>query len=104
MNVISQFMHNPRESHLQAVYRILHYLKGNPRKEILNLNISFLFFVIFIAINIAYNPMQHERIKIVGERPSVYVLCSINRITGLNNSTFHDLITKSRMKNIYSST
>lgn len=28
-------MHNPKEIHLQAVYRILHYLKGTPRKGIL---------------------------------------------------------------------
>ena len=35
MIVISQFMHDPRELHLQAAYRVLHYLKGNLRKGIL---------------------------------------------------------------------
>jgi len=28
-------MHEPKESHLQAAYMVLHYLKGNPRKGIL---------------------------------------------------------------------
>ena len=35
MSVISQFMHDSRELHLQATYKVLHYLKGNPGKGIL---------------------------------------------------------------------
>ncbi|KAK8954800.1 hypothetical protein KSP39_PZI002048 [Platanthera zijinensis] len=30
VSVVSQFMHAPRTSHLDAVFRILHYLKGSP--------------------------------------------------------------------------
>jgi len=29
VGVVSQFMHNPRKTHLKSVYRILHYLKGH---------------------------------------------------------------------------
>ena len=33
VNVVSQFMHCPKEVHLQVVYKILHYLKSTPGKE-----------------------------------------------------------------------
>ena len=32
VGVVSQFMHVPRETHLEAVFRILGYLKSSPRK------------------------------------------------------------------------
>ena len=35
VGVVSQFMHNPKESHLRAFYRVLHYLKGTPGKGIM---------------------------------------------------------------------
>jgi hypothetical protein len=35
VSVVSQFMHNPKDSHLQAVYRLLRYLKSTPGKGIL---------------------------------------------------------------------
>jgi hypothetical protein len=35
VSVISQFMHSPRESHMEAVYRILRYLKSSPGKGLL---------------------------------------------------------------------
>jgi hypothetical protein len=34
-SVVSQFMHSPRESHMEAVYRILRYLKSSPGKGLL---------------------------------------------------------------------
>jgi len=35
VSLVSQFMHCPREVHLQATYTILHYLKGTPGRWIL---------------------------------------------------------------------
>ena len=35
VSIVSQFMHDPREHHLQAACRVLHYLKDNPEKGIL---------------------------------------------------------------------
>lgn len=35
VSVVSRFMHNPKEMHLKAVYRMLQYLKGNLDKGIL---------------------------------------------------------------------
>ena len=34
VSVISQFMHSPSEVHLEAIYKILCYLKSTPRKGI----------------------------------------------------------------------
>ena len=35
VSIVSQFMHKPKELHLQSIYRILHYLKGTLGKGIL---------------------------------------------------------------------
>ncbi|XP_050915685.1 uncharacterized mitochondrial protein AtMg00810-like [Lathyrus oleraceus] len=35
VSMVSQFMHNPKEIHLQVVHRILQYLKGTPGRGIL---------------------------------------------------------------------
>ena len=32
VSVVSQYMHSPKESHLEAVYKILKYLKCSPRR------------------------------------------------------------------------
>ncbi|KAL5559567.1 hypothetical protein UlMin_035778 [Ulmus minor] len=35
VSMVSQFMHSPREVHLQAAYQILHYLKGSSGRGVL---------------------------------------------------------------------
>jgi len=35
VSMVSQFMHNPKDLHLQVVYRLLRYLKSTPEKGIL---------------------------------------------------------------------
>ena len=35
LSIVSQFMHNPGEQHMNAVMRVLRYLKSAPRKGIL---------------------------------------------------------------------
>ena len=35
VSVVSQFMHNPSEEHMNAVIRILHYLKSSPGKGLM---------------------------------------------------------------------
>ena len=35
LSIVSQFMHNPGEQHMNAVMRILRYLRSTPRKGIL---------------------------------------------------------------------
>ena len=35
VRVVSQFMHDPMEEHLEAVYQILRYLKKNPSRGLM---------------------------------------------------------------------
>ena len=35
VSIVSQFLHSPRKAHLQAIHRILQYLKGSLGKGIL---------------------------------------------------------------------
>ena len=34
VSLVNQFMHQPKEAHLQVAYRIVQYLKGTPRRGI----------------------------------------------------------------------
>ncbi|RVX16116.1 Retrovirus-related Pol polyprotein from transposon RE1 [Vitis vinifera] len=117
VSVISQFMHDPREPHLQATYRL---------KIILNdLRIKWdgpmkLYCDNKSAINIAHNPIQHDRTKhieidrhFIKEKLEEEVVCmsyipSEHQLAdiltkGLNSSMFHDLIFMLGMEDIYSS-
>ncbi|RVW53023.1 Retrovirus-related Pol polyprotein from transposon RE1 [Vitis vinifera] len=164
VSVISQFMHDIREPHLQAAYKVLHYLKGNPRKGILfkkNNTLALdaytdvdyaesefraiaqglcelLWLKIILddlrikwdgpmklycdnksAINIAHNPIQHDRTKHIEidrhikEKLEEGVVCmsyvpSEHQLADiltkrLNSSMFHYLVFKLGMEDIYSS-
>ena len=35
VSIVSQFLNNPMEEHLNVVYRILRYLKGSPTKGLM---------------------------------------------------------------------
>ena len=60
MSVISQFMHDPREVHLQAAYRVLHYLKAHPGKGILFKKTSDVNLAIYTDADFAGSPMDRR--------------------------------------------
>ena len=53
VSVISQFMHDPREIHLQAAYQVLHYLKAHSRKGILFKKTSNIALAIYTNVDFA---------------------------------------------------
>ena len=53
VSVISQFMHDPREPHLQAAYRVLHYSKSNPGEGILFKKNKILALKVYTNVNYA---------------------------------------------------
>ena len=51
-------MHDPREIHLQAAYRVLHCLKAHPRKGILFKKTSDIALAIYIDLDFAGSPLD----------------------------------------------
>ncbi|RDX85301.1 hypothetical protein CR513_33542, partial [Mucuna pruriens] len=118
VSVINHFIHNP--------CRILHYLKGSPKKEILFKRNNILALEAYAlnmqdpwfiknqplgpikfycdnksTINIAYNLVSHDKTKHI-EIDRHFIKEKLEE--GMNDSTFHDLIIKLGMEDIYSST
>ena len=60
MCVINQFIHDPREIHQQAAYRILHYLKAHPGKRILFKKTSNIALEIYTDADFAGSPLDRQ--------------------------------------------
>ena len=60
VSVISQFMLNPREIHLQAVYQVLYYLKAHPGKRILFKKTSDIALAIYTDADFAGSPLDTQ--------------------------------------------
>ncbi|KAA3467228.1 Copia protein [Gossypium australe] len=56
ISLVSQFMHDPRESYMQTIFWILRYLKSTTRKMTS-------LFLKMVAINITQNLVQHDKTK-----------------------------------------
>ncbi|XP_071919974.1 uncharacterized protein [Coffea arabica] len=63
VNVISQFMHDPKEVHLQAVYRVLHYLKVHQVKGILFKKGPEIDLTVYIDADFAGSPVDRRSIS-----------------------------------------
>ena len=60
MSVINQFMHDQREIHLQATYRVLHYLKAHPGKGILFKKTSDIALAIYTNADFVGSPLDRR--------------------------------------------
>ena len=60
VSVISQFMHDPREIHLQATYRVLHYLRTHLGKGILFKKTSNITLEIYTDADFAGSPLDRR--------------------------------------------
>ena len=60
MSVISQFMHDSREIHLQTAYRVLHYLKAHPGKGILFKKTSDISLAMYTYADFARSPLDRR--------------------------------------------
>ena len=53
-------MHDPRDIHLHAAYRVLHYLKAHPRKGILFKKTSYITLAIYTDADFAGSPLDRR--------------------------------------------
>ncbi|KAK3000579.1 hypothetical protein RJ639_021789 [Escallonia herrerae] len=60
VHIRSQFMHDPRQPHLDAAYRVLHYLKGSPGQGILLRSNNTLYLQAFCDADWAGCPMTRK--------------------------------------------
>ncbi|KAK3032090.1 hypothetical protein RJ639_036304 [Escallonia herrerae] len=60
VHILSQFMHDPRQPHLDAAYRVLHYLKGSPGQGILLPSNNTLYLQAFCDADWAGCPMTRK--------------------------------------------
>ena len=63
VSIINQFMHNPKEIHRQAAYRMLHYPKANPGKGIMFKRNSELVLEAYTDADYAGSPMDRRSIS-----------------------------------------
>ncbi|GFS42470.1 hypothetical protein Acr_00g0080010 [Actinidia rufa] len=100
VGVVSQFMHDPRTSHLNAVYRILRYLKSAPGKGIMFSNHGHLQLEVFTDAEWAGS---------VDDRCSTSAYCTFldgNLVTWrrLGSKSFHPIVFKLGMIDIFTPT
>ncbi|KAF5957541.1 hypothetical protein HYC85_004766 [Camellia sinensis] len=109
VSVVSQFMHAPHQIHFEAVMRILRYLKSAPGID--QTDSMRLYCDNKAAINIAHNPVQHDRTKhveidrhFIKEKLTGGTICTpfvqsgeqlADILTkGIGNKPFHDILGK----------
>ncbi|RVW86979.1 hypothetical protein CK203_043479 [Vitis vinifera] len=123
VSMVSQFMHSPRHEHFNVVYRTLRYLKGTLRKRVARSNAEAKLRAVAhgVAIEIAHNPILHDRTKHVevdkhlfNEKLEEGLICMpyiptdeqvVDKLTkGLPKKQFDKLVSKLAMEDIFKPT